>query len=70
MSYTNATGIYSVIVGVSRQSTGARLQQIFGTAHKYKLDNGSMGALAYMQAHGRGRWVVEIRSQQTDINIL
>jgi hypothetical protein len=53
-SCANYTEIYSVRVWVSRQPTGARLQQVFGTAHKYKLDKGIMGTLVHMQGHGRG----------------
>jgi hypothetical protein len=65
--YSNDPGIYTTIVWVSWQSTGARLQQICSTAHKYKLDNRSMGVSTYVQCYGRGRWVMTIRSQQTVI---
>jgi hypothetical protein len=63
--YENAPGIYATRAWVSLQPTGARLQQIYSTTHKYKLDNGSMGASKYVQGCGRGRWVVATRSQHT-----
>jgi hypothetical protein len=62
---TESNGLMDV--WVLRQSTSARLQQVFSTGRKYKLDNGSMGALAYMQGHGRGIGVVATRSQHTVI---
>jgi hypothetical protein len=67
--YANAPGIYATRVWVPWQSTGARLQQIRSTAHKYKLDNGSMGAHTYtynamVEVEVDGLWQSEANIQQ------